>query len=68
MSASTQNQALSAILFRYRQVLHNDSIDLTVNAVRAKRRKRVPTVLSREEIQRLLDSMSGIPLLRAKLL
>src|SRR3990172_7760015 len=68
VSASTQNQALSAILFLYRHVLHNDSIDLRVDAVRAKRRKRVPTVLSREEVQRLLASMTGVPLLQAKLL
>jgi integron integrase len=68
VSASTQNQALSAILFLYRNVLHNDLIDLRVDAVRAKRRKRVPTVLSREEVQRLLSSMTGVPLLQAKLL
>jgi integron integrase len=68
VSASTQNQALSAILFLNRHVLHNDTIDLTVDAVRAKRRKRVPTVLSQEEVQRLLASTTGVPLLQAKLL
>ena len=68
MSGSTQNQALSAILFLYRHVLHSDSLDLTVHAVRAKRPKQVPTVLSREEVQRLLASMTGVPLLQAKLL
>ena len=68
MSASTQNQALSAILFLYRHVLHSDSLDLTVHAVRAKRPKQVPTVLSREEVQRLLASMTGVPLLQSKLL
>ena len=66
-SPQAQNQAGNAILFLYRHVLHNDSIDLTVDAVCAKRRKRVPTVLSQEEIQRLLASMTGIPLLQAKL-
>ena len=68
VSASTQNQALSAILFLYRHVLHSDSLDLTVQAVRAKRPKRVPTVLGREEVQRLLACMTGVPLLQAKLL
>ena len=67
MSASTQNQALSAILFLYRHVLHTDSLDLTAHAARAKRPKRVPTVLSRQEVQRLLASMNGVPLLQAKL-
>ena len=41
----------SAILFLYRHVLHSDSLDLTVHAVRAKRPKRVPAVLSQEAVQ-----------------
>jgi site-specific recombinase XerD len=50
VSASTQNQALSAILFLYRSVLRLDLGPL--DAVRAHRSRRVPVVLSRAEVAR----------------
>ena len=57
VSASTQNQGFNALLFLYQQVL---GIDLPkVDAVRAKRPKRLPTVLSPEEVRLLLDSVVG---------
>lgn len=58
VAAGTQNQALSALLFLYREVL---SIDLPwmESVVRAKRPQRVPVVLSRDEVNRLLTLMSG---------
>lgn len=67
VASSTQNQALSALLFLYREVL---SIDLPwmENVVRAKRPRRVPTVLSRDEIQCLLTQMDGRPWLLASVL
>jgi integron integrase len=67
VAASTQNQALSALLFLYREVL---SVDLPWldKVVRAKRPQRVPTVLSREEVQRLLAALEGRPWLLASLL
>jgi integron integrase len=68
VAASTQNQALNAILFLYRQVLMDDQLDLTVNAVRAKKRKRMPTVLSKIEVARLLSCLRGTNKLRAQLL
>jgi len=67
VAASTQNQAFNALLFLYREVLKiqpDDSID----AVRAKRPKRLPTILTKEEVHRVLDAMSGAYLLMAKLL
>ncbi|HIC92921.1 MAG TPA: integron integrase [Anaerolineae bacterium] len=67
VAASTQNQALNAILFLYREVLKQD-LEGRINAIRAKRPKRLPTVLSREEVRRVLDAMSGTPQLIAKLL
>ncbi len=67
VAASTQNQALSALLFLYRDVLHID-LPWMENMVRAKRPRRVPTVLSREEVQRLLLAMDGRPWLLASLL
>lgn len=67
VAASTQNQALSALLFLYRHVLHKD-LDLPIDAVRAKRPKRLPTVMTREEVQRVLAALSGTHQLMAKLL
>ncbi len=67
VAASTQNQALSALLFLYREVLHQD-LDLPIDAARAKKPKRLPTVLTREEVQRVLAHLSGVHLLMAQIL
>jgi len=67
VAASTQNQALSALLFLYQNVLKKD-LDRPVDAVRAKKPKRLPTVLTREEAQQVLAAMSGTSQLIAKLL
>ena len=67
VAASTQNQALSAILFLYRTVLEKPR-DYRINAVRAKRPKRIPTVLSQEEVRRVLGSLTGIQSLMARIL
>lgn len=58
VSASTQNQALSALLFLYKQVL---SIELATvpPVVRAKTPERLPVVLSRDEIAALLKPLTG---------
>lgn len=58
VSASTQNQALSAILFLYRQVLEIE-LPWLENVVRAKRPVRVPVVLSPEEVADLLCHIDG---------
>jgi len=58
VSASTQNQALSAILFLYRHVLHRPVGELT-EVVRARRPLRLPVVLARSEVRRLLDNLPG---------
>jgi integron integrase len=58
VSASTQNQALSALLFLYKEVL-NIEID-GVNAIRSKKPTKLPVVLSQREVQDLLSAMSGI--------
>jgi integron integrase len=57
VAASTQNQAFHALLFLYQQVL---GIELPrLDALRAKRPKRLPSVLSPEEVRRFLDAMQG---------
>ena len=58
VSASTQNQALSALLFLYREVL-GAPLALVDGVVRAKRPKRLPTVLSREEVRTILALLAS---------
>lgn len=67
VSASTQNQALSAILFLYKRVLEVELAWLD-DVVRAKRPKYLPVVLSKQEVRQVLNAMSGTNALVAKLL
>jgi integron integrase len=67
VAASTQNQAFNALLFLYREVLHQELGELG-QVERAKRPERLPVVLTREEVDRLLAGMSGTFQLMAKLL
>ncbi|NWF61587.1 MAG: integron integrase [Fischerella sp.] len=67
VAASTQNQALNAILFLYKEVLKQD-LDLKVDAVRAKRSKYLPTVLTKDEVFAIIKQMSGVHQLLIKLL
>ena len=59
VSASTQNQALSALLFLYANVICRPIGDIT-QSVRAKRPRKLPTVLSREEVRAILAELEGI--------
>jgi integron integrase len=67
VAASTQNQALSAILFLYNEVL-----DIPLGAdfqfIGAKKPKRLPVVLSKEEVQRVLDRLAGTTKIVSQLL
>lgn len=67
VAASTQNQACSALLFLYREVLQVE-FDPPLNALRAKKPEHVPVVLTRTETQQVLDGLSGIYQLMGKLL
>lgn len=67
VSASTQNQALSALLCLYRDVLGVD-LPWLDQLVRARRSERLPVVLSREEVHAVLSAMQGVPRLMATLL
>lgn len=67
VSASTQNQALSALLFLYGEVL-NQELGWLDEIVRAKRPARLPVVLGREEVRALLRSLCGVEALMASLL
>ena len=67
VSASTQNQALSAILFLYKKVL-NLKLEWMEDVVRAKRPRHLPVVLTKPEVMRILDTMIGTNALIARLL
>jgi integron integrase len=67
VAASTQNQALSALLFLYREVLGVD-LPWLEDVVRAKRPQYLPVVLTRDETRALLQKLNGVPRIMALLL
>lgn len=67
VAASTQNQALCAIVFLYKQVLDKE-LPVLQQIQWSKRPKKLPVVLSRREVKLLLDKLDGIPLLVSQLL
>jgi len=67
VSASTQNQALSALLFLYREVLGRE-VGWLEDLVHAKRPKRLPVVLTPAEVDQVLRNLRGTPKLVACLL
>ena len=66
VAASTQNQALSALLFLYREVLDQEVVG--VDAIRAKRSQYVPTVLTKQEAIAVIGHCDGVHQLVVKLL
>jgi integron integrase len=67
VSSSTQNQALSALLFLYKEVLKTP-LDWIEGVQRAKRPSRLPVVFTREEVQSILRNLDGVKWLMASLL
>jgi integron integrase len=67
VSASTQNQALSALLFLYRYVLDREIGNLG-EVIRARKPKRLPVVMTREEVKVLLGRLQGDKWLMASLM
>ncbi|OLD65040.1 MAG: integrase [Acidobacteria bacterium 13_1_40CM_2_68_5] len=67
VSPSTQNQALAALLFLYKEVLRRD-LPWLEGVVRAKRPPRLPVVLTRAEVDEVLGNIHGVPRLMAALL
>ncbi|OQA19254.1 MAG: Tyrosine recombinase XerD [Chloroflexi bacterium ADurb.Bin360] len=67
VAASTQNQALSALLFLYREVLRQ-GLDYPINAVRAKQSQHLPEVLTKAEVRQVIAQLSGIYQLQTRLL
>jgi integron integrase len=67
VSAATQRQALHALLFLYREVLDHP-IDDQIDPIRAKKRPKLPVVMTPQEVKLVLSSMKGGHLLMAQLL
>ena len=60
VSPTTQNQAFSAILFLYKEVLGIDMSNDNIQALRAQERKHIPVVLTKEEVIKVIDNSTGI--------
>lgn len=67
VAASTQTQALSALLFLYREVLKIE-LEPGLDLIRAQKPQRLPTVLTKSEVLSVIDKMSGVTQLMARLL
>lgn len=60
VAASTQNQAISAVLFLYRHVLNIELDETALLPIRPTRPKRLPVVLSKDEVKKIINGMSGV--------
>ncbi len=67
VSASTQNQALNALIFVYRHVLEKNIGDEELDAVRAVHKRRLPVVLTVKEVRAIFDRLSGVQHIMAML-
>lgn len=68
VAPSTQNQAFHALLFLYKQVLEISFTDEKIQSIRARKKERIPVVLTREEVNHLIGQMNGIYQIMAKIL
>ena len=59
-NVSLENQAFNAILFLYKEVLGIDMSEWNIPALRAQERKHIPVVLTKEEVQKVLQNLNGI--------
>jgi len=60
VSPTTQNQAFSALLFLYKEVLGIDLSDWNIQALRAQERKHIPVVLTKEEVRTVIGNLDGV--------
>ena len=67
VAASTQNQAMNALVFLYKQVL-DKPLEKRIDAIRSNKNRRIPVVLSPEEVKKVLARLEGVPQLVVKLL
>ncbi len=67
VSPSTQNQAMNALVFLYKKVL-KQSLDGRIDAVRAKKKQKIPVVLTKDEVVSVIALLKGTPQLIVKLI
>ncbi len=67
VAPSTQDQAMNALIFLYRKILEVD-LNQKIDAIRAKKRKHIPVVMTREEVAMVISLLKGTPQLIVKLL
>ena len=67
VAASTQNQAMNALVFLYKHVLQ-DPLEKRIDAVRSTKNRRIPVVLTQEEVKQIMMLIDGAPSLVVKLL
>jgi len=60
VSPATQNQAFSAILFLYKEILAMDMSEWNIQALRAQERKHIPVVLTKDEVQKVIANLDGV--------
>ena len=68
VSPSTQNQAFNALLFLYRNVLHISLEGQKIDAVRARKKRNLPVVMTKDEVKKVIMAMSGVNQLMVKLI
>jgi integron integrase len=68
VSASTQNQAMSSILFLYRHVLHIPLDETSLAELRPQKTKSIPVVLSKDEVKSVITNMTGVYKIVAQLM
>ena len=67
VAASTQNQAMNALVFLYRHVLKQPLVQ-QIDAIRSTKNRRIPVVLDQTEVMQIIKLMNGVPQLIVKLL
>jgi integrase len=67
VAVATQNQAMNALVFLYKQVLEQP-LETRINAIRANKNRRIPVVLSRSEVKQIITLIEGVPQLVVQLL
>jgi integron integrase len=67
VAGSTQNQAMNALVFLYKQVL-NKPLEQRIDAIRSNKSRHIPVVLTPEEVRQVLARLEGVPQLIVKLL
>ncbi len=67
VAVSTQNQAMNALVFLYKRVLETP-LEKTVDAIRSTKNRKIPVVLTQEEVKQVVTLLEGVPQLVVKLL